>query len=386
MKFKKWMVIFLILMMGGAAFAGGLTYYGQAKNHDNSNAAAGNKVECWEGSFTTGPTGPNFVVGSPTLSPNPPNYPVTTRADGKLCPQGTTNDNFYDPRANVSVKVRVWEGSDPAAVINAKGYYGYGTYSIGGVTAPPATVNATITTNYKADRPDSPTVTAGGYNLTWNDTKQQYLVSFSLSAVAGAAWNSEGVSYQIRVRKATDSYTAGRTHDGASWTITETNLDDPYYVGGGAYVAQAHATNAFGDIWGPEMNFVIPTGGAVGVGGAGPVTYYLRKSVGDAVGLNAVSVLHTVPFKVDATPEASVTTIGQLAAAINLKSGAANTVTTFGWMESGAMKGFYITYDAGGVPAYTAVGGVTGGADTPLERGRSYQISVINDVDVTFSQ
>jgi hypothetical protein len=377
---KRWLTLFLILIMGGAVFAGGLTYKAQVKTHAGANAPANYAVECWEGAITTGPTGPNYITGGQSKSPQPPN-PVTTRSDGKLCPQGDpSTDGFYDPRYSKSVRVRVWEGSNPSDVINAKGYYGYGNYSIGGVTAPPAEKSETITTNYKADAPDVPTVTAGGYNLTWDNTAEQYLVAFTLTAHAGTAWPSEGVSYTIRVRKPTDTYVNERTNPGASYPIIENDMNNPYFVGGGTYVAQATASNAFGSTDGPEYQFIIPTGG--GGGTAGPVTYYLRKAADGAIGLNAVSVVHEVSFHIGAD---TITSVGNLAAAINTVAGA-NVVTAVGTMVTGQMEGVYITYDSNGVATYTPTAGFTGGESTALVRGQSWQISVSEDVDVTFSQ
>jgi len=378
----RWLILFLILAMARVALAGGATIYSTITNNSSGAGLAGWKVDLIEGYAGTNNAGPNYVVGSPTF---PSVVTVTTAlftGVAKLVNAARpTTDNFYDGRSDKSVTIRVWQGASAADVITTKGYYGINSYSLGPTEASPVDLTKNIQTAYKADAPDAPTVRDSGYNLTWNDSLHQYLVAFTLSAVPGTAWASEGVSYQIRVRKkAETTYAPERTHDGSPWNITETSLTSPYFVGSGVYVAQAHATNAFGDTWGPEREFTVPAGGG---GGIASVTYNLKKADG-GLGLNAIAAIHTVPFMVEATT--GIDTVGKLVDAINAKSGSKNVVT-FGWMEDGnaTLQGWAISYDASGTATYTGTGSVTTGSDTLLVKDRIYQISVLNNVSVTFT-
>jgi hypothetical protein len=157
----------------------------------------------------------------------------------------------------------------------------------------------------------------------------------------------------------------------------------------GTYKFKPYAQNWFTPVTeGDEVTYVT---GQIG-GAAGPINYPLLR-VPEGIGLNAVAVLHTVPFNVsnsptDANSKAAVTKIRDLIAAINAKSGSNNTVTTFGWMVNSEFQGLYITYNEAGEMTGTPTVGITEGLDTPLIRGVSYQIGVFRDVvgGVTFSQ
>lgn len=364
---KRWLTIFLILLMGGSAFAGGITVTGQIKGHNDNNAPAGWAVECWEGSIATSPNGPKFTLDpNETLSPEPPN-PVTTNGSGRLCPAGDPGtDGFYDPRSSKSVTIRVWEGSDPAAVIGAQGYYGYGSYSIGTENAPPAYTTQNIKTELRAAPPDEPTVSAGNYNLAWNDGLGQFLVSFTLTAHAGTGWQSEGASYQIRVRKPTDAYDPMRTHDGASWNVTETDLNNPYFVGGGTYVAQARAANAFGETWGPEMTFQIP---ATAMGAGAIFNLDLYKYETNKIVVNPIAVPSNT------LKDGSVATAYELAAFINGKAGKTIVTAVYLWDAStGTPQGVTFAPD----------GKLATGSDFSLKPGVGYQVYTTENINITF--
>lgn len=373
MKRMWWLTIFLILVMGGAAFAGGLTYYGTVKKHDGGTAAAGYAAEVWDGAVTTHPTAPNYNSASGSMAPSPPNT-ITTNGSGQLGPSGTGDNNFYDPRSNKSCKIRVWEGASPATVIGAQGYYGYGTYSIGGESAPPAEKPETITTDYRASAPDAPGVAASGFNLTWDDTREQFLVAFTLTASAGTGWKSEAVTYQIRVKKPGGKWYD--THDGAVWNIVETNPEDPYFVGGGNYVAQAIATNPFGTTEGPEQPFLIPTGGVQGPDSA---TYNLIK-------LDAGLGVNTFPIAYAEVLDPSIATVKDLVEAINAQAGS-TIVTAIGWWNANTQlpEGYIVNidFDSGNITGYEGTKDLAAPESVALEKDKVYQVSVLQNA--TFS-
>ena len=371
MKRRKWPILVLLLMMGGSAFAGGITVTGQVKKHDGTTKAdSGIAVECWDGSIAPLSSAPYASGG--TLSPTPPN-PVTTASDGTLT-NGQTS-GFYDPRYNVNVTVKAWENTAGAL------WYGYGTYSIGDVSAQPAYATVNITTDYKAAAPDKPAVTAGGYNLAWDDASQKYLVSFTLTVHPGTAYKSEGISYSIEVKKTSDDWSLAQKGSGSAWTLVEKNLANPYFVGGGTYVARATATDIWGSTVGSEQTFTIPTGGAAGQSGTATdeTTFSFRKKSG-SFGINTFAL----PFRTtyDSSGRAIVT-LNDLIATLNASLAGAGYVATAGYWDEANQLEIGYTFDNKG-----AVLDKINTAQTPdlvaLALGKGYQLSLTGDVSVKF--
>lgn len=327
-----------------------------------------------------------WVLGSPGLpDPNATNYLHSgTLYNSYNVGAGTIGDaetgkfdiNTSAPSSSYLV---IWENGGPAT---GSYYTRKGPYSSGAVTPTEVDFNASFRTSYLADVPLPPSVSASNYKLTWDGSS--YQVAFTLTGNAPSSPNVEVLStgWSIRVRKATDDWAAGKVYNSKSASITE-DPNDPYFTAGEYYVAVAASSNYFGNSgWGTELNFQIPTGGG---GGAVIATYNLTAAPADGIGLNAVTIVHNGSFNVDSDPVTSVSTIGDLVTAINAKA-AGSVVTAIGVLENNQMQGVYITYDASGVPTYTPTVGFTSGADTALARLMQLQISVTQDVTVTFSQ
>lgn len=236
-----------------------------------------------------------------------------TGADGKFDINTTSNQPTY---------LRVWENAGPAR----GGYYKtLGSYSPGD-PLPSEPAISSFSTDYLADVPPAPTVSAGGFKLTWDSAKSQYLVDFALTARSADTPKVEVVSYTIRVKKEADDWTAGKVNTGgASWSITE-DPDNPYFIAGGWYVAVASASNYFGSSdWGESSRFQIPTGGA----GGGPVTliFSLEAYEANKLVINSISV----PPNLKDASGSPITTASQLIAYIDSQPGAgAGTVIVLG--------------------------------------------------------
>ena len=279
--------------------------------------------------------------------------------------------------------IRVWSGAAIAPATISNSYYGKdsGTVAVGAAPSEDKFIT-NLRTNYKCDIPNTPTINS--ITETMTRTGDTYQLTLAVSAnspehVAGVDGDREVQAYRIKIK-----YPDGRpdeTQDSGSITLRDAPA--------GAYEFTPYAGNWYG--WTDGTMRAYSTLGAIG-GAAGPVTYELKRKP-DGIGLNPVAVLHTVPFNVsnsptDANSKAAVTKIRDLIAAINAKSGANNTVTTFGWMVNSEFRGLYLTYNEAGEMTGTPTVGVTEGLDTPLIRGVSYQIGVHRDVEggVTFSQ
>ncbi|MBN3033665.1 MAG: hypothetical protein JW873_06185 [Candidatus Saganbacteria bacterium] len=364
---RKWLIPIILILIGGTAFAGGMTVTGQVKKHDGTGADANYAVECWDGSIAPSPSAPYATGG--TFSPSPPNT-VTTASDGTLTNGQTAG--FYDPRSNVSVTVKAWEGAAGSL------WYGYGSYSIGDVNAPPGYAVVNITADFKAAAPDSPTVTAGGYNLTWDDASQKYLPAFTLTVHAGTAYKSEGVSYAIEVKKVSDSWTAAKKGSGSSWTIVEKDLANPYFAVGGTYEARATASNVFGSTQGQPKTFTIPGGGGAAAATANQVTIALRRKSG-GLGINSFALPFGTVYDAAGT---QINSLAGLAASLNAALGGAGYVATIGyWDEANQLEVGY-TFDSKGAVLDRIN---TAQPDLPLPAvGKGLQISVTGDVTVTF--
>ena len=133
-------------------------------------------------------------------------------------------------------------------------------------------------------------------------------------------------------------------------------------------------------------------GARVALGGGGPVTYTFRKAVA-GLGLNAFAVLHDIPLGVKgniiggvaAEYPNPVNNVADLVTAINAVCGL-KIVYAVGWLGSNnQMEGYYVNYDAGGLPIFTSTSGAgtLPATDVRLSRGLAYQISVNGDCEIT---
>ena len=304
-------------------------------------------------------------------APNSSSGRMTVGSD-KYTKVGDQNKYQLSSLDGGTLYVRAWSGT----VATLGSYYAKGSNGVAAGTTLPYDWGITdFKTSYKADVPYAPTI--GG--ITESMVRSGDNLQLALAVSVGYNENGADGKREVTGLSLDITYPDGtkETKSGSSFTLANTAQ--------GTYLFKPSATNWFGTTAGSEISYA--TLGIAGGGAAGPVTYQLRKAADGNVGLNAVAVLHEVPFKVNCSPEASVRYIDDLVRAINLKAGA-NIVTAFGWIEpAGQIRGFYIGYDAAGLPVYTATAGVTGtAANIELIRGKACQISVLNDVSVTFSQ
>jgi len=325
--------------------------------------------------------------GGGVPAPNSGGVAAGRKADSEVGPYYThTGGRHNYPLSTLNggrLDIRVWKNGG-TAIAQLGNYYGKtsGACSTGLDFPIPLNIT-TLATSYKAAVPNMPVI--GVITEALTRTGDTYDLNLSIPISYDPA-NSEGRPSD-GLREIQDVYMLVTYPD----AHTETKPGSPVGLTGtpaGTYKFKPYAHNWFGTTEGPEVTY---TTGAMG-GAAGPVTYELKRKP-DGIGLNAVAVLHTVPFYVsnsptDANSKAAVTKIRDLIAAINAKSGANNTVTTFGWMVNSEFRGLYLTYNEAGEMTGTPTVGVTEGLDTPLIRGVSYQIGVHRDVEggVTFSQ
>jgi hypothetical protein len=319
------------------------------------------------------PYGPKLELFHNTL-------PAPNSSTGKLSVNTSTQYSFTSPNYKYQLSsldggtlyARVWTGV-VAPTTAGENWYGRGSGAVAAGTATPNDWYCSLSTIYKADVPYIPAVGAITEALRRSGPTSTELVltvpiDYDIDGPGGDG-KRETTGFQMLV-----TYPGGSSEVISGQTINLRNTPT------GTYRFVPTAINWWGRRDGTEV--VYETLG-LGGGAAGPVTYNLSKEVG-GLGLNAVAVIHNPPFSVGTTT--GVDTVGKLVDAINTVSGSKDTVSAIGWMEKSQIKGFYVTYNAAGAASFTATGGVTTGADTPLERGRSYQVSVIRDVSVTFSQ
>jgi hypothetical protein len=262
-----------------------------------------------------------------------------------------------------TLHVRVWDG----AIAQQGSYYGKTSNSpSSGTTLPKDWVIASLLCDYKADVPYAPTIGTIGESLQRSgDDLELTLVIPVVYSASGPDGKREITGRSLRI---TFPDNTTETRNGTSITLSNTPS--------GNYTFVPIATNWFGQTEGTPVNYA--TLGISGGGAVGPITYNL------ITGINAISILHDVPFTVDTPSPSSVPTAGELVTAINVKAGA-NVVTAVGILTDNAIQGAYVTYDQTGNPTFTPTAGFADGANTTLVRGMSMQISVTADVTVTFN-
>ena len=316
-----------------------------------------------------------------------PNSSAGRMAEGTVRPTYTYTDvdkhkYILDMLSGGTLYVRFWSGP----VATQRSYYGKAQGGVSSGIAFPTELRLTNSpTDYKADVPNKPKI--GTITESLIKSGDNYQLTLAIPIVYREGEVEPGGAASDGKREVTNVYMLVTYPDGTTDTKSgDTTLSN---TPAGTYKFKPYAQNWFTPVTeGDEVTYVT---GQIG-GAAGPINYPLLR-VPEGIGLNAVAVLHTVPFNVsnsptDANSKAAVTKIRDLIAAINAKSGSNNTVTTFGWMVNSEFQGLYITYNEAGEMTGTPTVGITEGLDTPLIRGVSYQIGVFRDVvgGVTFSQ
>ncbi len=271
---RKWefilAVIFLLFLFNTHAFATGINIHckgvaGSGRAQDrNGNDLNTDSIIQW-------------IYGNPS-APNPANPGFLHQ--GTLFSTynigvGTNNQNgTFDINtiANQTTWLRIWENGGPAE--NAY----YATISkntdnnpLVSPAGPMPSDNhiATFRTNYKAAKPPLPQATATGFSLTYNAASEKYLPSFTISAVdqndpAEPGIRFETAGYNLAIRKKGNAWDPARVFPRKSQTITETDLENPYFVADGQteYEVRAQAWNYFGgntdQDWGEVNTFIIP--------------------------------------------------------------------------------------------------------------------------------
>jgi hypothetical protein len=279
-----------------------------------------------------------------------------------------------------SIGVTVWEDR-----VGAGGYYGKKTLSMGQANFDDSALTWNWTNfriDYKAVAPYRPSISRFEEATTSYTDGRASVSSLRVASAAGSGTDGlrEISGYAWKMWPAAESEPSA-TISGA--TSANLSLDSSDVTSGVTYNFKVKHANEWGETWSDAYDYTV-AGGPGAVEGAGPVTYNLTKTEG--LGLNAIAVVHNVPFNVDSDPVSNVGTISDLVASINAKSETSGNVTTIGWMENSEMAGFYVTYASDGTPNFVPTTGLDATADMALERGRSYQVSVFDDVTVTFSQ
>lgn len=391
------MVVGLIwaVSLQGMVFAAGivLKIADGALLKDQNNA---DLIPNYTGPGDAGSANIEFFVGGVPVSPT------------SIGPIGNKIIDFnYTPLAGIrqydkstqtgTVFIRSWDSTP----VRAQGrHYGIsiGYAAAAGIAPPSQYTVSSFRTDYLADIPvNAPTFTTfSESNLRIGETSEVVLsLGMGWSYSPGAAPNlvvatGYDVKYWIssagETEPADDDPNRVASAGGLSWSLPATDPKPPGgKFGAGTYNFKVRARNEFGaGPWSTPRVWTTLAGG--GVGAAGEVTYAMKKAEG-GLGLNSIAILHTPPFNVDTTTPTAVTTIKDLVAAINAKSGVKDTVTTIGWLiPGGAIEGFYITYNETGDATFTPTTGLTAGADAPVEFSKVYQISVLRDVTVKFSR
>ena len=359
-------------------------------------AAAGEKTLYIKGSGITRNTLPVTITNQVNFAFTKNSAPISLYQVGSLTStitdfrisSGTVYETSVNGRAvqiNDTVQGNVYACTIWTPNVGSGNYYNYRSITMDSANWPNSTLiwdwNG-LAVDYKAERPYKPRVSSFVETQTSYTDGTPSTSTLTVNSARGSGTDGlrEVNAYAWKMwNKATESEpTEPRTGaTGASLSLPASALTP-----GATYVFRVRDHNQWdpaGSEWSDSQEYKIGEGT-----GAVSVPYSLKKSEG-GLGLNAIAALPRIPFNVEGT---AVSKIGELVTAINTKSGANNTVATIGWMEDGSanLQGWYITYDASGTATYTPTAGLTTGADTPLVINRIYQISVLQNVDVTFSQ
>jgi hypothetical protein len=376
----------VVLLVGfqGAAFAAGIVL----KINDNGillNSSNASFAPTYTGPGSVDTSNIEFFAGSPPASP--------TSTSGRLGNFNYTalsgGVNQYD---NLSTSARIYLRSWEGAPRTQGNHYGISAGYQAASGSSPALQYPVVSfkTDYLADAPtNAPTITSVSESSDRVGDTTEVILSLTVgySYSQGTSPNKivatgYDVKYWIDPESVPSDTDPNRvvSDGGSPWALPASDPKNNLPFSSGTYHFQVRAKNEFGPgPWSTVKDWPTLAGGAGGASAS--ITYFLRKASDDTVGLNAVSVLHNVPFKVNGT---SVTTIADLTSAVNTVAGA-DVVTAVGKLVNGEMVGVYVTYDSGNA-IYTPTAGLADAENTQLVRGESWQISVSGDVDVTFSQ
>ncbi|MBI5701404.1 hypothetical protein HZC34_06145 [Candidatus Saganbacteria bacterium] len=350
MLLKRWAVLFLILAFASPVFAGGATVSGAVTKHDGSAVAQSNFVACYDNSVSLMPSGAVGALTSTTFT-----NPLVLGADGSF--------NFWDGRSSLTVGMLAVEGVDIASVITAKGYYGFGSYSLGAVTSTPTTPTVNIKCNYKADSPYAPSITKFEEVSATDPVKNTKTSSLKVTANEGSGSTgdreikSHGWKYWIPADPANAMASAPPT-EVAGATSTVLDLDSTKVTPGKQYAFICKTINQWGETWSSPQLYTIGSGGTGGV--ATSFTYDLLKSEAGKVVINAISS----PKDIQAF---------ELAKLINAaKSGdpakPANVVIAIGHWTGAASEAFIVDDKSGASKGFT------------IRAGEGVQVYVNDDV------
>lgn len=364
---KRWLTLFIIVALAGTVLAGGATVKGLVTDLSSAAVGAGKWAACYNGSASVGPSG---ITG--TLSPNSPAGPnisgrLHTNASSYLSTSVSGDNEFYDPRSNQSVTIIAVNGADPATVIAAKGYYGSSSYSLGAEPDLPTNPTANIKCEFKADVPCAPTAAASGFQLTWDDTEQKYLVAFNIAATAGTEYKTQISSFNLAIVTAGGDWSSAKTYAG-NQQVVESNISNPYYIAGGTYQIRAQAVNQFGNgPWGTATTFTIPAG----AGGTGGAVFNFNLLGVDASKL----VINSIAIPSKTTASGAVGKASELKAVINTVAGEAVVVAVSKW-DPATGTSLTAAFDTSGTL-------IDGTADFDLAPGEGVQVYTTKNVNLT---
>jgi hypothetical protein len=381
-------------------FTGSALAEGNIRIGDGDSSVANYRVQSNVGAYIN----PETALGSGLLdfftsAPGDPRSDVGRIASGSGVGQYSVTSfpalhywEYFFKINDSPIVVRAWTGSKAMGETN---FYGYQTtgYANDGTTpvalrlgpsgVPSNQYMGTFITNWQAMPPYPPQIDRSR-DIVESQVRDDYstrvnlTLNITVSPVTGTpprqiSPNSPGsTNYLLEI-----TYPDGSIHTeftNGTFTLTGTPT--------GLYRFRAKAYNWFG---GSEFSgytdWQTLSGG--GMGGAGPITYNLTYEAG-GLGLNSVAVLHDVPFNVDTTVPAEVSSVSQFVSELNAKLGA-GTVRAIGWLENSRIVGYMISY-TGSTANYVSVGGVAADGAATLTRGQSIQLYVTTPGSVTFSQ
>lgn len=305
---------------------------------------------------------------------------------------GAGVSQFQNAGVSGSIIIRSWDG-DPRIKGSHYGKSQVFTATSGSTPASQYNVADIIAfqTEYLASEPlNAPTIgSISEANQREGDTQNVWLsLSVNFSYSQGSAPNkvvATGYDFKYWIGDTEpDDTDTDRMVDltGTSWSLPTTDPKTGDSFGSGTYHFKVRAKNEYGPglSWSAVKDWPTLAGGAGGP--AASITYFLKKATDGTVGLNTVSIMHTVSFNIDGNP---INNVENLVDAINSVAGA-KVVEAVGTMKNAEMQGVYVTYDESGNATYTSTAQFAEGKETVLARGESWQISVSEDVEVTFSQ